>query len=170
MTGLLIIMEVLRSKKAQETSKSAEKVIFWAIGGGAIGTILFFSFYYVMGNYASKEMATVGGLETEILVQRFLNSPKCFTYYDPELGRPFPGMIVVGEFNEKNLASCYSTGDKKMPAFSLALKYDEKESAYINTSNWIGDDFNIKKDYPVLINEDGNVKGGLLIVKVQNYR
>jgi hypothetical protein len=170
MTELRITMELLRNKKAQETSRSAEKVIFWGIGVGAIGTLLFFAFYFVMSNYASKEMATVGGLESEIIVQRFLDSPKCFTYYDAELRRPFPGMIVASKFTEKNLANCYSAEDKKMPAFSLALKYGTKETGYINTSNWIGEDFNIKKDYPVIINDDGETKGGLLIVKIQNYR
>ncbi|MBN1157428.1 hypothetical protein JXA85_07430 [Candidatus Woesearchaeota archaeon] len=161
---------MLKNKKAQETSRSAEKVIFWAIGVGAIGTILFFAFYYVMGSYASKEMATVGGLETEILVQRFLESPKCFTYFDAELQRPFPGMILASRFTEKNLNSCYSVENKKMPAFSLALRNDAKETAYINTLNWAGADFNIKKEYPVLINNEGNIKRGILVVKVQNYR
>ena len=164
-------MQILKNKKAQETSRSGEKAIFWAIGVMGIGTMLFFSFYYVMGSYASKEMATASGFETDILVQRFLNSPECFTYYDKELQRPFPGMIVAVSFTEKNLGRCYSVENKRMPAFSLSLKYDTTETGWIKTSNWFGEEFDNRKNYPVLVmDEEGKIKGGMLIVKVQNYR
>lgn len=88
-------------------------------------------------------------LEASLLIDRIIYSKNCFSYYDENLRRPFPGIIDLNKFTSENLDSCifydYDSEGKTKNIYTSAkltlknLETEEKTSIYHNEdwySNW----------------------------------
>jgi hypothetical protein len=48
----------------------------------------------------------VQDIEASLLVDRMIYSRNCFSYYDEEISRPYPGIIDIEKFKSETLDSC----------------------------------------------------------------
>lgn len=53
-----------------------------------------------------KDISLLGKSAGNLLVAELITSPNCFTDYDEDIGRAYPGIIDDGKFNEDALSSC----------------------------------------------------------------
>lgn len=89
-----------------------------------------------------KDISLLGKSAGNLLVAEVITSPNCFTEYDEDIDRNYPGMIDSGKFNEDALSSC---GKYFQDKYSINL--DDKE---------LGDSqFNGKKFSRPVILKDG---------------
>ena len=102
------------------------------------------------------------------LIYRFVNSPNCVAYEDPELKRVYPGVMDWDRFKDNShINKCYSTGDPKAMAFRLTLK-NQGELRSVQTSNWDSKrEFDISKNRNVLVMGNGKLGGGELAIAIQ---
>ncbi|MBU1974630.1 MAG: hypothetical protein KKH52_04520 [Nanoarchaeota archaeon] len=93
------------NKKAQF---SLRKSISWTILG-VIVTIVVLFFAFTIAGYKNQLTYIPAEVKAEFIAERFVNNPDCFTYQDPLTERTYPGIIVLDNFNEERLFSCYHT-------------------------------------------------------------
>ena len=102
----------MSNKKGESMFDLVGKTIYWMLAGVAI-TMAILGFVMILFSYQSKVVTVPPKLVTELVVQRFLNAPECFTYQDPSTGRSFPGVIDVTKFTQSRMDNCYRTESKK---------------------------------------------------------
>jgi len=74
------------------------------------------------------------GVQGEILMNRFLYSPTCFSYVNTQISRSFPGIIDINKFNTETLDTCVYFGEANEYAaahFTLHYLDTEEESETI---------------------------------------
>jgi len=78
----------------------SRKWIYWILA-----LFLFaFMFLYMRNAIASHNDVAVEHLdkiEGAVIISEAIFSPKCFSYYDKDLGRAYPGIIDLAKFNEE---------------------------------------------------------------------
>ena len=156
-----------RKGEGQESSfENAQTIIFFTVMMFAI-TILVFTFIFLLNSYESGLTAVPGEFKAEVLSLRFINSPECFAYQDPETKRIFPGIIDLNKFNEKQMQACYKTNEqtgKDEMNFRLQLEstldYSVKTNKYFNA-----DKFTMAKN--VIVRDKGQFKTDKLFIYVQ---
>ena len=139
-------------------------------------TISLILFNFALMKEISSTTVIPDNLEMTILINRFLNSPDCFTYQDKETGRTYSGVIDLEKFTDKTLEKCYSTKDSNLKAFKLTLeslnpdiasKFDtEIERNFVLTPNWGAKRYTQTSQY-VLIHYKENFYRGKLLIAVQ---
>ena len=82
-------------------------------------TIVIFSILLMVGSYFRFEIA-ISGAESELFVQRLLNSPHGISYYDPLSNRVYPGIIDLDNFDLLNKSVFY--GEQKQVGAKLIVK------------------------------------------------
>jgi len=125
------ILNILITKKAQ--SESAEKSIFYILAGFFAIALCFLLAYLVVYNI-NQESLIPKDLEQNILINRFLNSPFCFTYYHKELLRSYPLILDETKLTQENIERCYYA--KKDSPFAFKLSFAKTETI-LKTNNWI---------------------------------
>ncbi len=104
----------------------------------------------------SRTSVRPSGLNEELLAARITN--ECFSYYDWQIDRHYPGVIDLEKFNEKRLEECYFAEKGVQEALKIKLSYEDnknKETKILETKNWvIGEQFKkIKKPVVVRIKD-----------------
>ena len=156
-----------RKGEGQESSfENAQTIIFFTVMMFAI-TILVFTFIFLLNSYESGLTAVQGEFKAEVLSLRFITSPECFAYQDPETKRIFPGIIDLNKFNEKQMQACYKTNEqtgKDEMNFRLQLEstldYSVKTNKYFNA-----DKFTMAKS--VIVRDKDQFKTDKLFIYVQ---
>jgi hypothetical protein len=152
------------NKKAQS---SAEKSIFYLIFG-FICTIIFLLLLFIVASQGSAKTVIPKGLETDIIIQRFLNSPNCFIHKDIATDRTFARVIDWNKFSNKSLENCYPIYNSKVVGFRLALLNSElKENKIIETKNWKGYIKEVKREKNIRIYKDAILYNGELKIEIQ---
>jgi len=156
---------MIKSKKADI---SGEKVIFYI----ASVFVLAIFFLFIAGMIFTTKAARANipeGLENFIFIQRFTNSPYCFTYQDIDTGRYYTGIIDWDKFTEANLNYCYDTENKIVKGFNLKLINQEtkEETPAIKTKNWVG---RVDEEREIILRlyKEEEFYDGKLIVQIQN--
>lgn len=108
------------------------------------------------------------GLEDYLLVQRFLNSPYCFTLYHSDIKRSYPHIFDLAKFTEGSLNKCYDAKDTNVKAYRLTLSYDNEKKP-VNTMNWEGF---LKKGETnhIFFDKDGKIQQAELFIETQNAK
>jgi len=76
---------------------------------------LFGSLYAMMHTFKTIRYSASEELMNEVISQRFTSSPHCFTKFDPETGRYYPGVINLNKFNSDQLKECFFTEGTTTP-------------------------------------------------------
>lgn len=146
---------------------SARKVIFYTIFG-FVAVIAFILLVWMVPSYKSELGTIPPNLENHLLIQRFLNSPFCFTYQDEDTNRFYPGVIDLTRFNQDNLDECYNAENTEVKAFRLTLDYNN-EKITINTNNWGGFLKKTQTEH-VFVYDEGEIQRAELLVEIQNAK
>jgi len=110
----------------------------------AIG-IIFIVTVMLVNRYVLTKV-DVQDLEASLLIDRMIYSKNCFSYYDNDLKRPYPGIIDLEKFTSENLDSCIFYGKDEegqlkntYTSAKLVLKNletDEKYSIFHNQDKY----------------------------------
>lgn len=88
----------------------ARKTISWAIIGSIL-TMAVLALVIVLAIYQNAAFNVPGELRASIISERFINTPECFTYQDPDTDRIYPGIIEIEKFTQDRMDDCYRTED-----------------------------------------------------------
>ncbi len=140
------------------TSKTIAYMVFGFIFVG-FGILLFF----IMTKETIDIVDIPENLERDILIQRFLSSPDCFTYQDKETLRFYPGIIDLEKFTQENFDKednqCYKIEeDTKAPQFRLIIG-----NKIVKTSDFEGKVINKK----ILIFKEGKFENAILKIEYE---
>lgn len=144
-------------KKAQ----APEKVIFLFLGLFAY-IAMFMALSWIFGKYALAPVITSEDIYIDIYKHRFLDSPDCFAYQDPETGNSYSGIIDKSKFTEERLNNCYMENQESVYEFALTLDEGEpiRTKEFVLTKRRVGPLF-------VLVYDDGKISKGSLMISVQ---
>jgi len=111
-------------------------------------SVIFIVTVLIVNRYIMSKV-DVQELEASLLIDRMIYSRNCFSYYDDDLLRPFPGIIDLDKFTSENLDSCifydYDSEGKTKNIYTSAeviltyLDSGEEEIIFHNEwwySNW----------------------------------
>ncbi len=88
--------------------KGGDYIISWIPKIIAIAIIFLAVVLYVNRFIYTK--LDIQDIEASLLVDRMIYSKNCFSYYDRELGRPYPGIVDYTRFSSDILDSCMYYG------------------------------------------------------------
>ncbi|MBU0457714.1 MAG: hypothetical protein ABH824_03910 [Nanoarchaeota archaeon] len=149
------------NKKAQ--FEAARKTIYWMIAGVVI-TIVVIAFAIIIASYRGKLTVVPLELRSELTFSRFVNSPECFAYQDPETGRVYPGVIDLQKYSSDRLNSCYPIGTYKDLNFGVNLT--NTNNGFLRTSDYYYvNDLEFSKS--VIVKDGNHFRNDILIVKLQ---
>lgn len=187
----MIISNKMSNKKA--SFLLGFKPIYYLVSLVALAAI-FGSMIYFISTYLTISASTPPGMQHDIFMQRFMNSPYCFVYVDKDTGRAYPGVLDWEKFNRQNLNNCYKSykagEEREMPvgfqtavtdvtsiepgmvyykdiAFKLKLSLDPDTKKTIETNNW-NDEIEIEYFKDVLVKYNGEIKRAKLRIEVRN--
>ena len=146
---------------------SARKSIFYTIFG-FVAVIAFILLVWMVPSYKSELSTIPLNLENHLLIQRFLNSPLCFTPQDKDTNRFYPGVIDLTKFNQENLDECYNAEDTKVKAYRLTLDYNNQKIT-INTKNWEGVLKKAQTEH-VFVYDEREIQRAELLIEMQNAK
>ena len=154
--------------KNKRADISGEKILFYITSIIALGAIII----AIMSLLFTARVAKANipeGLENYLIIQRFSNSPYCFSYEDPDTGRYLTRTIDWSRFTEDNFQRCYNAENKNIKGFRLKIINTEsgEESTKIKTKNW-KDKTREELKKKIRIHKDGKIYYGKLIVEIQN--
>ena len=86
----------------------ARKTISWMIMGSIL-TMAVLALAIILSVYQSAIFSVPGELRANIISERFINTPECFTHQDSETGRIYPGVIEIEKFTQERMDNCYRT-------------------------------------------------------------
>ena len=162
----MITTKIFHNKKA-DTDISARKVIFYILSSFLLVAV-FFLILWLNSSNKQKISEIPTGLENYLFVQRFLNSPSCFTSADEGTNRAYTWLINSQKFNQENFNKCYNAEDTKVKAYRLTLSY-ENQKITISTKNWDG--FLKKAETKRVFVDDGTkIQTGELLVETQDAK
>ena len=82
----------------------------------------------------------VSEAQSQILINRFVYSPNCFSYTNPEFNRAYPGVVDLQRFDQKVLAECVYYGERNdYAAAKLVLRFfdtDEEVTLFYNQEGY----------------------------------
>ena len=103
-----------------------------------------------------RDISNLGKASGNQLVAELITSPSCFTFFDTDIGRSYPGIIDATRLNDETLSGC-------------ARFFPDKFSASINGLDLGDKDFSGKQfSRPVLVLEDDILKLKKASFEVQN--
>lgn len=145
----------------------SEKIGFWIIYIIALGFTAIFLFIF-LSRVGSGQSTIYGDVGQFNLIERFLNSPECFSYQ--ENGITYAKIIDWNKFEQGRLDSCYDSGKSQIEAFRLTLKLKNSnlQKPAIQTANW-----NEKKPYneqqihDVIIYAENKKQNGEMAIDIQ---
>ena len=153
----------LFNKKAD---MSARKMVFYMVFS-FVAVVVFFLIFWMFSSNKSQIAEIPSGFENFFLMQRFTNSPICFTLKE-ESGRVYPWVIDAKKFDLSNLNRCYDTYNTNTKAFRLTLTYKNVKTT-VSTRNWEGI-LNKGVTRKVIVYQDGALEKGELFIEVQDAK
>ena len=160
-------MKLLNSKKAAENPVASD-AIFIVIFAIALA-IAFIFVNSIIASFLSNDLQIPKDIEPFILVQRFWNSPDCFTYEDVKTGRVYQKIIDIEKFKAKDtMNKCFSNLKSKY-AFKFDLESPET-NAKIETAtpNWVqGANFKLEQKN-VFVYSNDKINNQKLFIFIQN--
>ncbi len=135
-------------------------------------TMLLLLFGFLLLRIGSANISTPKNFETFIFLQRFINSPLCFSA-SQEGFNSFFNTIDIQRFEQETLDRCYSVEPLKFKnkkrAFRLTLRniIDGSERS-ITTKNWGDSAIITKVPKKITIYDKGKFSEGLFIMEFQN--
>ena len=73
----------------------------------------------------------VNAAESSIIIERMINSERCFAYSDSKMDRAYPGIIDLAKFKEEQLEAClffeYGERDRAFVAAQAKLRYENNK-------------------------------------------
>lgn len=161
-------MKLHNSKKSRELW-TPDTFPFWMV----FTIILGFSailFLWIITPFVAKTAEIPEGVETYILIQRFINSPDCFTYTEKDTERVYQKIIDWERFSDENLKKCYQTDSKEKPAFKLTLSIPKTDiTQSIETPNWREGYFIKERQFKdVFVKYENKIHKTRLILDIQN--
>lgn len=152
-------LKITMNKKAQEP----EKVLFIFLGLFSY-IFMFMALIWIFSKYSLAPTITHDDLYILVYKQRFLDSPECFAYEDPETGNVYPGIIDKAKFTDEILNNCFK--ENKESAYEFALVLDDKT---ISTSGFRRAELKLMPTY-VLVHDENKIKKGSLVIAVQGIK
>jgi len=154
-----------KAELGESSSEIAEKSLFYPLMGFII-TLLIVIFAWKTIGFTENATDVPLKLKAELLSQRFLNNPACFTYQDPQTGRIHPGIINLADFNEGKIFTCYHPPEEQgyeQLNFGLELK---NQKISIKTKDYYHHTY-YSFTYQVLVRKDNQLIPDQLIISVQ---
>lgn len=108
-------------KKAQISFKS----VYWAAWVFVFLGVALFTMWTLVNLYESYTINT-SILESEEFFNNLIYSSNSISYFDPETGRPVPGVVDLANFNENRVDAAYSFGEKSSMMAALVQLHELK--------------------------------------------
>ncbi len=163
------------SKRWKKAQLFAHDVIFY-VAVLFIIAILLLLFTFLIIRIGNVKIETPKNLDTFIFLQRFINSPLCFSASQREFNYFF-NTIDIEKFNQETLDKCYAVEEKSkfkektVKAFSLTLKdIKNNQEIILTTKNFDDSALITKKTKEINIYDKGKISKGFLIVEIQNAK
>lgn len=135
----------------------ARKALYYIVAIFVIA-VIFLYMHNAIANYNNTVVSDASKIEGSIIAVQALMSPKCFAYYDEEIGRTYPGIIDMEKFNNRNLGrNC--------------MVYIESPYSFLFGGNKVTKGTgNLEKIFaPVLIWKNGKLKPEVIEIGVEDY-
>lgn len=144
-----------------------EMVLYYMVAGMLLA-IFILGFASIVTGWQTQVAHYPEEFKGESIAMRFTQNPDCFAYEDAASGRVYQGVIDLSKFTEKQLNSCYFTGEdgKEYFQFELSLK-DYDLSLLTNKKSVNVVDFTLRKSVLVYEEETGIFVPSELLVYVQ---